>query len=51
MERASQFLRSGDERMIYEARKNAEKTVYYWDRPAKKYIEEIYHLKEIIRII
>ncbi len=51
MERTSHFFKTSDDELIYGARRNAENSVYYWDRPAKKYIEEIYNLKEIIRII
>lgn len=51
MERAAGFLRESDENAIYRARVNAETSVYFWDRPARKYIEEIYRIKEIIRVI
>ena len=37
-----------DEKTIQQARNNAENSVYYWDKPAKIYREEIYNIKEII---
>jgi starch synthase len=51
MERAAQFFRSGSDETIARARINAEKSVYFWDRPARQYIEEVYRIKEIIRVI
>ena len=30
---------------------NAEKSVYYWDRPAREYVEKIYGITETIRVI
>ncbi len=51
MERAWNFFEKKDDDMIYRARKNCENSVYYWDRPAKKYIEEIYNVKEIIHMM
>jgi len=37
--------------VIYRARLNAEKSVYYWDRPAREYVEKIYGITETIRVI
>ena len=51
MERASNFFKESDDDIIYDARKNAEKSVYYWDRPAREYVEKIYEMTETIRII
>ena len=51
MERAHGFFTRSSEKILYKSRVNAKKSVYYWDRPARKYIEEIYNIKEIIRII
>lgn len=51
MERAVAFLSTSDEETVYKARINAENSVYFWDRPARRYIEEIYRIKEIIRIV
>lgn len=51
IERATQFLRKSELGIIHKARINAENSVYYWDSPARKYIDKIYRLKEIIRII
>ena len=51
MSRASSFFRENDDTVIMEARTNAENSVYFWDRPARQYIETIYDLTETIRII
>jgi starch synthase len=51
MERAAKFFRENDEDTIYQARMNAEQSVYFWDKPAREYIRKCYDLKEIIRII
>ncbi len=51
MERASHFFKSNDDTMIYKARRNAEKTVYFWDTPARQYITEIYDMTERVRIL
>ena len=51
MERAHHFFKNSDDETIYKARQNAEKSLFFWDRPAKQYIEKMYDLKEIIRII
>lgn len=51
MERTNKFFKESNEDQIYQARQNAEKSVYYWDKPAKNYIKEIYRLKEIVRLI
>jgi len=48
IERAHKFFMDNNDEIIYKARINAEKSVYYWDRSAKKYIEEIYKIKEIM---
>jgi starch synthase len=50
MERASRFFAESDDDTIYQVRMNAEKSVYFWDRPAREYIEKCYDIKEIIRI-
>ena len=49
MERAMNFFKNSDEETLYQARRNAEKSVYYWDKPARNYIEKMYDTKEIIR--
>ncbi|MBN1500085.1 MAG: glycogen/starch synthase [Spirochaetes bacterium] len=51
MERAHRFLTQSGDDIVYKARVNAEESLFFWDTPARKYIEEIYNLKEIIRII
>jgi len=49
MERASAFFKNSGDEVVYQARKNAEKSVYFWDRPAKEYVDMAYGIKEIIR--
>lgn len=51
MERAHKFFTESDDETIYKARMNAEGSLFFWDKPARQYIEKIYDLKEIIRII
>ncbi len=51
MERCMNFFRYAHEDTIYAARENAENSVYYWDTPARQYLETMYSFKEIIRII
>lgn len=51
MERCMNFYRYADENVRYAAQVNAEKSVYFWDTPARKYLETIYSLKEIVRIL
>jgi hypothetical protein len=31
-------------------RENAEKSAYFWDKPASEYIETVYNLTETIRM-
>ncbi|TAL36461.1 MAG: glycosyltransferase [Spirochaetes bacterium] len=49
MARANEFMTGMSAEIVHRARMNAENSVYYWDRPARKYIEQIYRIKEIIR--
>ena len=51
MQRAMDFFRNNPAEIIQAARFNAEKSVYYWDKPARKYIETIYDMTETIRIL
>jgi starch synthase len=51
MERARFFFLNHDEDIIYKARKNAENSVYYWIRPAREYVENIYSITETIRVL
>jgi glycogen synthase len=48
MKRCAEFLR-GDASLVRQARENARRSVYGWDRPACQYIESVYEMKEIIR--
>lgn len=50
MERAHAFLQNDDD-VILEARRNAENSAIFWDRPARQYIKHLYGVKEIIRIM
>ncbi|HPJ34555.1 MAG TPA: glycogen/starch synthase [Spirochaetota bacterium] len=50
MSRAADFYRNSDERSFMKIRENAEKSAYYWDRPAREYIETVYNLTETIRM-
>ena len=51
MGRASLFFRQNSDDIIYRARRNAEQSVYYWDRPARQYVETIYNMAEKIRVL
>jgi starch synthase len=51
LDRARQFFKQHSEEMIFKARKNAERSVYYWDRPAREYVETIYSITETIRVL
>lgn len=51
MERAHHFLTTSDEDTFYQARVNAENSAYFWDRPAKQYIEKVYEITETVRIL
>ncbi len=50
MSRAADFFRNSDERTFMKVRENAEKSAYFWDRPASDYIETVYNLTETIRM-
>jgi starch synthase len=49
VERATGFFKNNSDEIIYKARIIAENSVNYWDVSAKKYIEEIYKFREVIR--
>jgi starch synthase len=51
MQRARDFFISSSDSEIQSARVNAENSVYFWDRPARKYVETIYGITETIRIL
>ncbi|HUV06447.1 MAG TPA: glycogen/starch synthase, partial [Spirochaetia bacterium] len=51
LNRCASFFREAELRQIHHARLNAQKSVYYWDYPARRYIEETYEIKEIIRCV
>ena len=50
MKRCSDFFTSVSIEQIYRARQNAVKSVDFWDKPAKKYKEKLYDIKEIIKL-
>jgi starch synthase len=49
MDRCHDFYKKADGDQLYKARQSARRYVYYWDRSARQYIENIYTIKEIIR--
>ncbi len=49
MERAKNFFDSSSDEILLKARKNARDSVYFWDRPARQYVKEIYDFTETIR--
>jgi glycogen synthase len=51
MERAAHFFKSGSDRLIHQARMNAERSAYFWDKPARQYVEAIYEMTETIRVL
>ncbi len=50
MKRASDFFRSSDDIKFNKVRENCEKASYFWDRPAREYIDTVYDLTETIRM-
>lgn len=51
MERAVQFFAESDVNTIIKIRQKASQSAYYWDRPARQYIQKLYRIKEMIRMI
>lgn len=51
MERCAHFMRSHDDVTIHRARENARASVYFWDRPARQYVESVYGITETIRVL
>jgi len=49
MDRCASFFNQQDQVQIFRARVNAKRAVYYWDKSAKRYIDELYGINEIIR--
>ena len=49
MKRCREFFRKADDDLLHRARESARRFVYYWDRSARRYIETVYTIKEIIR--
>ncbi len=49
VERACGFLKNSGDDIIYKARIIAENSINYWDVSARKYVEEIYKFREVIR--
>jgi starch synthase len=49
MERCASFYHQADEVRIFRARTNAKKSGYYWNSSAKRYIDALYGINEIIR--
>ncbi len=51
MERAAYFFNENNDVTINKGRINAENSIYYWDKPAREYVDKIYTLTETIRLI
>ncbi|TFH42072.1 MAG: glycosyltransferase, partial [Chrysiogenales bacterium] len=51
MERAARFFGEQSQEVVFRARRNAEESVYFWDRPAREYVEQIYGITETIRVL
>jgi starch synthase len=49
MERCASFFRQADGTQIFRARTNAKRSGYYWGSSAKRYIDALYGINEIIR--
>ncbi len=50
MERCMKLFKRLDETALYQVRKKVEGMVYYWDSSARKYIDTIYGIREMIRV-
>jgi len=50
MKRASDFFKGADDAMFDRVRQNAENSSWFWDRPAREYVETVYDLTETIRM-
>ena len=50
MERCARFLQAVDERRLQEIRSRVQRSAYDWDQAARRYLDEIYATKEIVRI-
>ena len=48
MSRCAAFFYKTDAILVHEARTRAAQSVYYWDSSAKRYLDELYTLKEMI---
>jgi starch synthase len=48
MRRCADFFRDTDETTVGRVRREANRTVYYWDRPARQYRDLVYGMKEIV---
>ena len=50
MKRCADFFHNVTDEQILQARRNAQRAVHFWDRPAEEYRKQLYDLKEIIQI-
>ena len=48
MRRCADFFRATDERTVARVRREANRSIYHWDRPARQYRDLVYGMKEII---
>ena len=51
MNRCAAFFHQVDELMLSKVRRNAQRSVNYWDQPARKYVDNLYEMKEIVRSV
>jgi glycogen synthase len=47
---AARFVRNATDRQLHEARRNAESSVFHWDRVAREYVRRVYADKELLRL-
>ena len=50
MARCAAFFRDADDTLVQQARAQAARSVHYWDSSARRYVEEMYALREIVPV-
>ncbi len=50
MARCAVFFRDADDALVQQARAQAAHSVHYWDSSARRYVEEMYALREIVPV-
>ena len=48
MNRCADYFRNADDESIDRVRRNAERAVFYWNKPAREYVQHLADIKEII---